>query len=298
VRNSIVYLGLCIIWILEGILFLDRWPSLWWDEGWTMNVARNWVDFGHYGQMNAGQPAPPGLSAAFPVVMPVALSFKLFGVGTWQARLPGVLFLLASIGLLYYQALRLYNRRAAWAVPLVLLLMSGIGQLHPLPVGRAVLGEMPMLFYLLAGWTCLLGVLSGRTWLLLPAVLMWGLGIDAKSQALPFWLASLILPLAVAVWKGWRREALLLAAGLGGGWQAGRCCRCTGSWWKLPLLTASSRGCTPQPPWSWMQASARTRCGSCSPWGCPCWWASSRLPGSLTAQSARRVRLIQGSYCA
>jgi len=206
---------------LGGILYLDRWPSLWWDEGWTMSVARNWIEFGHYGQMNAGQPAPPGLSAAFPVVMPLALSFKLFGVGTWQARLPGVLFLLAALGLLYYLGLQLYNQRVALAVLLVLLLMSGIGQLHPLPVGRAVLGEMPMLFYLLAGWTCLLGALTGRTWLLLPAMLMWGLGIDAKSQALPFWLASLVLPLVLAIWKGWIRETLLLIAGMGGGWLAG-----------------------------------------------------------------------------
>lgn len=218
VRFPLLFLLICLAWFLGGVLNLSRWPPLWWDEGWTMNVARNWVEFGHYGQMNAGQPAPPGLSAAFPVVIPVALSFKAVGIGAWQARLPGVLFLFASLLLLSWLGLLLYNRRVSLAVLAVLLLMSGFGQLHPLQVGRAVLGEMPMLFLLLAGWSCLLGALNGRSWLLLPAMLLFGMGINAKSQALPFWLASLLLPLIAALWKGWRREALILASSIGGGW--------------------------------------------------------------------------------
>lgn len=172
--------------------------------------------------MNAGQPASAGLSAAFPVVIPVALSFKVFGIGAWQARLPGVLLLFASLPLLSRLGLLLYNQRVALAVLAILLLMSSSGQLRPLQVGRAVLGEMPMLFFLLAGWTCLLGALAGRTWLLVPGVFFWGLGLDAKSRAFPFWLAPLFLPLIVALWKSWWREALILVCGAGGGWVMGR----------------------------------------------------------------------------
>jgi 4-amino-4-deoxy-L-arabinose transferase-like glycosyltransferase len=139
-----------------------------------MNVARNWVEFGHYGQLNAGQPAPPGLSAAFPVVIPIALSFKVFGIGAWQARLPGVLFLFSSLVLLTRLGFLLYNQRVTLAVIGVLLLMSGFGQLHPLHVSRAVLGEIPMLFFLLVGWSCLLGALRVQTWLLVPAIFFWG----------------------------------------------------------------------------------------------------------------------------
>ncbi len=219
-KYSIIFTIICLAWFLGGTLNLSNWPPLWWDDGWTMNVARNWVEFGHYGQMNVGVPAPPGLSAAFSGVIPVSLSFKLFGIGAWQTRLPGVLFVFASLALLSRLGLLLYNQRVALVVLGVLLLMSGFGQLHPLQVGRAVLGEMPMLFFLLAGWSCLLGALAARTWLLVPAMLFWGLGIDAKSQALPFWMASLLLPFIAAQWKGWRREALILiSSAVGGLWE-------------------------------------------------------------------------------
>jgi hypothetical protein len=36
-------------------------------SGWTMSVARNEAERGHYGRLLDGQLAPPGLVAAFPV---------------------------------------------------------------------------------------------------------------------------------------------------------------------------------------------------------------------------------------
>ncbi len=35
--------------IVAGLLRLVAVPPLWWDEGWTLTVARNWVESGHYG---------------------------------------------------------------------------------------------------------------------------------------------------------------------------------------------------------------------------------------------------------
>src|SRR5215203_4023431 len=78
---SLLALGL---WNLAG-------PALWWDEGWTLSVARTWVERGHYGRLLDGQLAPPGLEASFTVTAPIALCFRLFGVGIWQGRLFGVL---------------------------------------------------------------------------------------------------------------------------------------------------------------------------------------------------------------
>lgn len=39
------------LWNLEG-------PEFWWDEGWTLSVARNVVERGHYGRLLDGEPAP------------------------------------------------------------------------------------------------------------------------------------------------------------------------------------------------------------------------------------------------
>src|SRR5690349_1051953 len=107
---------LCGLWNLAG-------PTIGWDEGWTLSVARNWVERGHYGRLLDGQLAPPGLEAAFPVTAPVALSFELFGVGIWQGRLFGVLCTIAALALMYYLALRLYNRSVAIGTLFVLLLL-------------------------------------------------------------------------------------------------------------------------------------------------------------------------------
>src|SRR4051794_25121995 len=90
---------LALLLVLLGVWNLAG-PGMWWDEGWTFSVARNWVALGHYGRLLDGQLAPPGLEAAFPVTGLVALSFRLFGVGIWQGRLVGVIFLVASLALM------------------------------------------------------------------------------------------------------------------------------------------------------------------------------------------------------
>lgn len=191
-------------------------PPPWWDEGWTLSVARNWVERGHYGRLLLGQLAPPGMEAAFPVTAPVALGFRLFGVAIWSGRLAGVLFMVGALALIYQLALRLYNRAVAIATLAVLLLMSMHPQLHPLVMGRQVLAEMPMLFYLLAGYACLLAALRRSTWLVLPALLFWGVAIVAKVQVLPFWAGSLAVALLVALFRRRWRAAWLLAIGLPG----------------------------------------------------------------------------------
>lgn len=195
------------LWNLSG-------PPLWWDEGWTLSVARNWVERGHYGRLLAGEPAPPGLNAAFPVTAPIALSFKLFGVGIWQGRLFGVVCTVVALLLMFYLADRLYNRAVAAGTLVVLLLMSMHPQLHPLPMGRQVLAEMPMFVYLLAGYACLLAALRRSPWLLLPAIVFWGIARISKAQVAPFWTVSLAIPLFVTLLERRWRVAALLGIGL------------------------------------------------------------------------------------
>jgi 4-amino-4-deoxy-L-arabinose transferase-like glycosyltransferase len=209
-----VLLVALVLWM--SLANLESVPPLWWDEGWTLSVARNWVELGHYGQLLNGQPRSAGLSAAFPVVAPIALSFRLFGVGIWQGRLVGVLYMFASLALIYCLARRLYSRPVAVATLGVLLLMPVSERLHPILIGREALGEMPAIFYLLTGYLCLFLALRGRAWLLVLAMLAWGIAVRAKGEVPPFWLVSLLLPLAVALLKRWWKQAILLALGLAG----------------------------------------------------------------------------------
>lgn len=198
------------IWNLQA-------PGMWWDEGWTLSVARNWVERGHYGRLLDGQLAPSGLEASFTVTAPVALTFRLFGVGLWQGRLFGVLCAAAALALVHHLAMRLYNRAVAVGTLVVLLLMSMHPQLHPLIQGRQVLAELPMLSYLLAGYACLLPALHGRRGFLVLAMIGWGLALVTKAQTLPFWLVSLAAPLAIMLMLRRWRTAGLLTIGMAGG---------------------------------------------------------------------------------
>ena len=203
--GTLALLGLGL-WNLAG-------PALWWDEGWTLSVARTWVERGHYGRLLDGQLATGGLQAALPVTGSVALSFKLFGVGVWQGRLPGVVAMVAALALIYVLAEQLYNRRIAIGTLFVLLCMSIHPQLHTLIMGRQVIGEMHMFSFLLAGYVCLVLALRRSPWWIVPAALGWGLALATKAQVLPFWFVAMVVPLALTLMRRRWREAGLLGLG-------------------------------------------------------------------------------------
>lgn len=211
----ILLLFTMLIWNLAA-------PPMWWDEGWTLSVAHVWVEHGHYGRLLDGQLAPSGLNAAYTVTAPIALSFKLFGIGIWQGRLFGVLCTIGALLLMYYLARQLYNRAIAVGTLFVLLLMPMHPQLHPIIMGRQVLAEMPMLLYLLAGYTLFLSALRRSLWFLPLAMLCWGIAQVTKAQVPPFWLASLVVPLILTLLKRRWRLACVLGVSLVGSLLASR----------------------------------------------------------------------------
>jgi hypothetical protein len=194
------------LWNLEG-------PEFWWDEGWTLSVARNVVERGHYGRLLDGQPAPGGLEASPVVTLPVALSFRVFGVGLWQGRLVSLAAAAAALALMFVLAARLYDRRVAWGTLGALLLLTAHPQLNALLTGRQALGEMPMLLFLMGGYLCLDTALRGRALWIAPAALLWSLALLAKAQTLPFWVVSMAGATGVALLMHRWRAAALVAGG-------------------------------------------------------------------------------------
>jgi hypothetical protein len=207
---------LMLLALFPALINLERIPPLWWDEGWTLSVARNWVEHQHYGLYQNGEPYSAGLSGAFPVIAPIALSFKLFGVGIWQGRIVGLLLTFGALVLLYCLAFKLYNRSVADGTLGVVLLVYGSWQVQTIFWGRQVLGEMPAVFYLLAGYVSLLVALRWHPLFLFVAALMWGIALQTKLQVLPFWLVSMLLPLGMAFFKRHYRYVTWLALGFGG----------------------------------------------------------------------------------
>jgi 4-amino-4-deoxy-L-arabinose transferase-like glycosyltransferase len=191
-------------------------PPLFFDEGWNLTVARNWMESGHYGPLLNAKPIPATmLSVGFPAIVPLAASFRTFGIGLWQARLPGTLFTAATMVLLCYIAHRLFGYRVATVTLAVLLLMPINPELHPVVMGRMAFGEMPALFYLLAGYAAFLAS-ERRKWLRPFIVLFWGLALATKAQVIPFLTLALIVPLIIALYgRRWKTAKLILAGLLG-----------------------------------------------------------------------------------
>jgi 4-amino-4-deoxy-L-arabinose transferase-like glycosyltransferase len=198
-----------------SLVHLETTPRPFWDEGWTISVARNWIERGHYGQLIMGEHAPPGLAAQFPVVLPVALSFRLFGVGLWQARLPGVFFTLGTLALMSWIAQRLVGRGAGVAVIAATCFLS-FPSIHLMFIGRQALAEVPMMFFLLAGYALFLLPQKLGGWSTALAVFCWATALIAKLQPLPFFAASLSFPLVQAIRSRDHQLTRRLAASLGG----------------------------------------------------------------------------------
>ena len=168
-----------------------------------MAVARNYIDFEHYGQINDGIYRDRGLAQSFPVVLPVIICFKLFGIGILQGRLSSILY---SIGLLfvsYFFAKKVFNKKVA-VLNLILLVFSGL-PIHFLLVSVQILGENAMLFYLLSGYLLIASDsqsknIINRNFIL--AIFCFTFGIFAKSQISPFLLFSFLTCAAIASLKG------------------------------------------------------------------------------------------------
>jgi 4-amino-4-deoxy-L-arabinose transferase-like glycosyltransferase len=189
---------------------LNTWPSLWWDEGWTLSAARNWIEHGHLGNYLVGQPIPPRIPLRFPVVVPVALSMKLFGIGTWQGRLPGIILTIMSLVLVGYISMKMFTKKVAVATIASIFCLS-VYIYNPLVIGRQVMAEMPMMFYLLGGYFLVWLALTKSTKWGIGAALLFGIAIHAKLQVPPFWVASLILAIVIAALLNQRRIAILLS---------------------------------------------------------------------------------------
>lgn len=174
------------------------------------------MEQGHYGNLLDGKAGPRGLEAGFPVTASIALGFRLFGIGIIQARLVAVMFTLAAFALLYELTRRFYNRSIGVATLLVLIFMSGHGDINPLIAGREVLAEIPALAFLLGGYLCFI-LAEEHLFLFMPgAVCLWSLALFAKVQARPFWAVALLLGLGLALLRRqWRSAKMFGAAFVG-----------------------------------------------------------------------------------
>ena len=201
-RRRLTIIGFLLLIFALSTYGLDRQPPPWFDEGWVLSLARNWVELGHYGHLLQGEPVPSTiLNAGFPVILPIALSFRFLGLGIWQGRIPSVLFLVLTCSLVYHLSYRLYGHRVGLWTLVFVFLSPMYADLHPLVMGRQALGEISGTCYLLAGYAAFYYAWGRHKYLIPISSLLFSLALQAKPQFLPFFFLSMFIPLVLLLLK-------------------------------------------------------------------------------------------------
>jgi 4-amino-4-deoxy-L-arabinose transferase-like glycosyltransferase len=203
-------------------------PATWFDEGEHFRVAKTLVQYGQYAVWSADgfRYFGPTIGVGPTMLLPVALAFKLFGVGLVQGRIVIGLYLALAAVLYWFYARRLgQSAPFAWLALLLLLAAPGIAFIN---LGRQGLGEIPASAFFLAGLLVWLknserNTPTWRGWL--AAGVLWGLAAITKSNY------GLLLPPALALawllnrfyyrqaritWLAFGLPLVLTVGGLGG----------------------------------------------------------------------------------
>ncbi len=195
--------GLALAALVAVVSFynLAHYPSIWWDEGIFSETAANLVQHGRY----AFTLQSPGqlrdldyrISAGPAVILPVALAYRLLGVGLVPGRLVAGAYLVLAFLALFLSARRLWGAAAALGAVALALLGTDV-----LFWGRSVLGDVPALALFLCGTGFLLAGLespASLTSLFLGGIFL-GMAFDAKE----FYGLAFLPPLAILARQAWR----------------------------------------------------------------------------------------------
>ncbi len=182
---SLIFVGaglLLLVWL--AFYNLTNYPVTWFDEGSHLHVPKALVLYGVYADYSSDgfRYFGPTIGVGPTVMLPVAASFKLFGIGLLQARLVMAAYLLATIAVFAYLARMLGGNKFAFVATALVILTPGVGLVE---YGRQVLGEVPGMFFLLAGMALWFRGWGKQGWLRLVAVgLLFGLSMVTKNQYL------------------------------------------------------------------------------------------------------------------
>lgn len=148
--HTVLVIGLLVFFLaLLGYGFPDS-PAPWFDEGIHLNLARTLAEEGVFSLETAPgefvNDKPLLITTGYPLLVPVAFSFKLFGIGLWQAKIVMAGFLVMFAYLAYALAKKLYGKESAlFSLALLVTFLPLYGN------GKSVLGEIPGLVFFLAG---------------------------------------------------------------------------------------------------------------------------------------------------
>jgi 4-amino-4-deoxy-L-arabinose transferase-like glycosyltransferase len=178
---------------------LANYPDLWWDEAIFSETAANVVQHGRYAftvqSPNQLSDFDFRISAGPAIILPVALSYRLLGVGLVQGRVVAGLFLVFAFLALFLASRRLFDPTAGFLA--VVLALLGTEVIH---WGRSVLGDVPALGLFLFGLWLIIRSLEEDS---LPSLFLGGLFLGLAFDAKEFYGIAFLPPLAALAWRDW-----------------------------------------------------------------------------------------------
>lgn len=201
-RRARVRAGVSLLLVLLSVGWLADVPAVWFDEGSHLHVPQLLVERGIYADYSDGELRYGGPVAGVgpTVLVPIAASFRLFGVGLLQGRGVMVAFLLLFLITTWRFARGLASERVA---DITILLLVGAPAVNVLLIGRQVLGEVPALWFVMLGLIAWQRALPGDRLVWYAASgLAFGLAAVTKYQFLIMLVPGLCLAWAVTQWRG------------------------------------------------------------------------------------------------
>ncbi len=198
--RKFIFVSLILISVVTISLQTDiTKPRLWIDEGKTVELARNFLNYRTLDiQIAPGQfsdIAPLQQSTGYPVSILLAGFFKLFGFGPHQARVYMILWIILTLLAVFYVSQKIFGAEKAI---LSFLLIASFASFYD--SGRTVVGEIPGFFFLMIGlyhW-----LKKEEYWKL---GLFWGLAVVTKPSVFILIIPSITLTLLeISNWPGFK----------------------------------------------------------------------------------------------
>jgi hypothetical protein len=129
---------------------LSVYPTPWFDEGEHLHVPKTLIQFGQYADISSEgfRYFGPTIGVGPMVMLPIALAFKLGGIGLTQARLVMAAYLLVAIGLFFAISRRQFGVKVSLLATALLITTPSVQFIE---TGRQVLGEVPGFAFLMLG---------------------------------------------------------------------------------------------------------------------------------------------------
>lgn len=193
--------GMLVAAIITWAAFynLAHYPVLWWDEAIFSETAANLAQQGRYSftlqSPDQLRDLDYRVSAGPALILPVALAYRLLGVGLVQGRLVAGFYLAFAFLALFLASRRLFGPTAALLA--VALALVGTDVIY---WGRSVLGDVPAMgLFLFALWLTVQGLEEDT----LPSLFLGGVFLGLAFAAKEFYGLAFFPPLAALAWRDW-----------------------------------------------------------------------------------------------